>query len=39
MDAELELLLSPPRPVGAASPWVWLAALSLGPVELPDPER
>ncbi len=37
LDAELELLLAPPRDRPVAGPWVWLAALSLGPVELPEP--
>jgi hypothetical protein len=36
LDAELELLLGPPRPPAPTGPWVWLAALSLGPIELPE---
>ena len=34
LDAELELMLGPPRPAAPTGPWVALAALSLGPVEL-----
>jgi hypothetical protein len=37
IDGDLELLLAPPRTPPSGGPWVWLAALSLGPVELPDP--
>jgi hypothetical protein len=35
LDAELERLLNPTRSPAPAAPWLWLAALSLGPVDLP----
>jgi hypothetical protein len=37
IDGDLELLLTPARTPPPTGPWVWLASLSLGPVELPDP--